>query len=327
MIALHLTAVTLTACTKICEICTIFPIHGAAGDTARTDKGINMNIKERALLQNESGILRKSGIYFHTVSAFAQQNLFYPLWGAEYTCTEPYRVIQKNLNIYLIFSVTKGTLYAEYRGEQLKAEPGDLLLLNCMYPHEYYVKDETVFSWFYFNGAASSAYCDFLYQNQGAVFRNHAQAGAQTVKILHMLSKGSVPDDLFSIEIHRLLGILNTVGQDSLRLSPQIAAARNWMEAHFSEDISIAQAANEANMSRSYFTRRFRAETGQTPQDFLLAARIAHAKTRLYESDDSIEQIAFDCAFCSSSNFIRAFRENTGMTPLQFRKTVNPSIH
>ena len=46
-----------------------------------------MDIRQQGIIRSEPGIIEKEGIYFHTASAFAQQHLFYGLWGARYLCS------------------------------------------------------------------------------------------------------------------------------------------------------------------------------------------------------------------------------------------------
>ena len=55
----------------------------------------------------ESGIIEKDGIYFHEASDFAKKHLFYPYWGAVYTCDIPYRVsrLKDYPKVYLLFYI------------------------------------------------------------------------------------------------------------------------------------------------------------------------------------------------------------------------------
>lgn len=278
-----------------------------------------MDIRKQGVIRSESGIIDKKGIYFHNASSFAQQYLFYGLWGAEYTCTAPYRVCRKGLNAFLLFFIKSGELYFEYRGQSFVARANDVVFLDCNHMHCYYAKDEVSFYWFHFHGAATAAYCNLLWKNNGAHFSGLFGLEHDFASIISMLRMNAVADDRISYTIHHLLALLNNQGHSSHPESTQITQAKEYMKAHLNEDISIAEVAEQVSMSRYHFSRRFRVETGMTPHAYLLDARIYYAKTRLVESDDSIEQIAMDCAFCSSSNFIRSFKKCTGMTPHHFR--------
>lgn len=283
-----------------------------------------MNLRNQGIIRSESGIIKKDGIYFHTSSGFAQQNLFYALWGANYLCTAPYRVDRKGFNAFLFFFIQSGEMYFEYRGRSFVACKNDVVLLDCNYQHYYYANEPVQFYWFHFHGACSAAYCDLLWKDSGALFKNLYALEGLFLDILKMLPMEPVADDRISVTIHRILSLLNTNGHMHTPLSSQIIQAQQWMDAHFKENISISDVAEQVSLSRYYFSRRFREETGMTPHDYLMNVRISYAKDRLANHVESIEQIAYDCAFCSSSNFIQAFKTKTGITPHQFRSIIAP---
>ena len=51
-----------------------------------------MDYQELKPRKDETGILNREGIYFHSPSDFARKNLYYIHFGGLYTCTFPYRV-------------------------------------------------------------------------------------------------------------------------------------------------------------------------------------------------------------------------------------------
>lgn len=286
-----------------------------------------MDIRQQGIIRFEPGIIEKEGIYFHTASAFAQQHLFYGLWGARYLCSAPYSVRRKHLNAFLMFYIHSGEMQFTYRDQTFTASADDIVLIDCNFPHNYYTKREAQFSWFHFHGNASQAYCDLLWKNNGALFSKQYGLEKDFQKIMQMLPLDANADDRMSVVIHHILSSLNTQGHAAHNVSPQIQAAKNWMDEHFHENIQIEEVAAQVSLSRFYFSRRFREETGLSPHEYLLNLRLSYAKLQLSESDDSIEEIAYDCAFCSASNLIRAFKKSTGLTPYQFRKTVFITTH
>lgn len=69
-----------------------------------------------------------------------------------------------------------------------------------------------------------------------------------------------------------------------------------------------------------YLGEVFRRRTGKTLHRALLENRLALAKRWLLQTDDTIEDIAFQTGFSSRSHFCTAFRKEVGLTPLQYRK-------
>ncbi|HJU97960.1 MAG TPA: helix-turn-helix domain-containing protein, partial [Jiangellaceae bacterium] len=74
-----------------------------------------------------------------------------------------------------------------------------------------------------------------------------------------------------------------------------------------------------ANMSSRTFARRFRAETGTTPYDWLLARRVTEAQRLLEEGDDPIERVAVLCGFGTAGAMRHHFAKRLGTTPQGYR--------
>jgi AraC family cel operon transcriptional repressor len=81
--------------------------------------------------------------------------------------------------------------------------------------------------------------------------------------------------------------------------------------------------------SAEHVAREVRRWLGKTPTDVVNDARLAHAASRLTETDDAILRIAFDCGFENVSHFYRLFRAQYGATPGQYRsrrqRVIDPS--
>ncbi len=96
----------------------------------------------------------------------------------------------------------------------------------------------------------------------------------------------------------------------------------DYMDRHYSEHISLSQAATIVHMSRSSFIRFFRRATAQTFTDYLCRFRIAKAQSLLATTDKSISEIGGDVGFGGQSHFGTVFRKTVNMTPLQYRRTM-----
>lgn len=102
--------------------------------------------------------------------------------------------------------------------------------------------------------------------------------------------------------------------------SPRIAAAREWLAANAHDpSCSIAEAAARTGLAASRFRSVFAAETGFSPQEYLLRQRIDRAKRMLSETDAPIIEIALSSGFNSSQYFATAFKRAVGVTPRAWR--------
>ena len=84
-------------------------------------------------------------------------------------------------------------------------------------------------------------------------------------------------------------------------------------------NITLDQAANAAALSKFYFTRFFKQQTGQTFHNYLSRLRVNRAEKYLAETDFLIIDIAYSCGFYSLKTFNRVFKNYTGASPSCYR--------
>lgn len=127
--------------------------------------------------------------------------------------------------------------------------------------------------------------------------------------------------------LHELIAwVIRDIRNDSRRTttdaaahSPPVAKAIEWLSQHLDEGVSVSDLAAAAGSSESYFRRRFHAETGLSPREYVAHYRLLESKRMLLATDHSITDIAMRLGFSTSAYFTSVFRRNTGQTPSQFR--------
>lgn len=98
-----------------------------------------------------------------------------------------------------------------------------------------------------------------------------------------------------------------------------LAGILDYMEGHLQEDLIVEDLAAMAAMSPRTFARRFRAETGSTPYDWLLARRVAAAQRMLEQGDDTIDAVASATGFGAGAALRHHFSRRLGTTPQAYR--------
>jgi transcriptional regulator GlxA family with amidase domain len=93
-----------------------------------------------------------------------------------------------------------------------------------------------------------------------------------------------------------------------------------WLRAHLDQPLSVRQLAARANMSERTFARRFVADTGTTPQRWLIGQRILLAQQLLEESDETVDAIADRAGFGNATALRHHFRAWRGTTPNAYRR-------
>lgn len=151
----------------------------------------------------------------------------------------------------------------------------------------------------------------------------------ETLRQMHFEQQGDLPhrDLLLNSLVDRLLvQLARAAGREQSPASGslcRVAELAQRIDRDFFQDISLDQAAQVAGVSRRRLTSLFRAVTGASFHQRLLALRTAHARRLLATTDDSVTTIAFACGFADLSTFYRAFARHAGCSPLQFRAAQN----
>jgi transcriptional regulator GlxA family with amidase domain len=93
-----------------------------------------------------------------------------------------------------------------------------------------------------------------------------------------------------------------------------------WLRAHLDQPVTVRQLAARANMSERTFARRFVADTGTTPQRWLIGQRILLAQQLLEETDETVDAVADHAGFGNATALRHHFRAWRGTTPNAYRR-------
>jgi AraC-like DNA-binding protein len=99
----------------------------------------------------------------------------------------------------------------------------------------------------------------------------------------------------------------------------RIWKARNFIDAHSSEELSLGRVARAANTSANYFSEKFKEATGVNFVKYVARARFEKAAALLRDGELRISEIAFAVGFQSLSQFNRVFKELSGKSPTEYR--------
>lgn len=94
-----------------------------------------------------------------------------------------------------------------------------------------------------------------------------------------------------------------------------------YIRTNYNQPITLEIAARYANMSTTYFSKKFKSVTGFGFKEYLCKIRLTEASKLLLETNNSITDIAFSCGFSDSNYFGDVFKKLKGISPLQYRKT------
>lgn len=277
------------------------------------------------LCQKETGVLPGSEIFFHTVGAPTQRLLYYISCCGHYYCERGYKIRRSQVNNLLLMLVDKGALRLEYRGRSDTVVAGELLLIDCTEPHYYAALEYVEIYWMHIAGANAFELCAYLTNAHDSVV-HHApdsdRAGALVRLLVSQYANNQPVSDaeqsrlLYNILCYLIAGAsAATAGEPT----GPVQEAMAFIQAHLREDLRLKRLAAHVYLSPSHLIRLFRAQTQQSPHEYVILCRMDRAKYLLKTTDLPVKRVAAEVGYQSESSFTAAFTERIGISPRAFR--------
>jgi AraC family transcriptional regulator, transcriptional activator FtrA len=99
------------------------------------------------------------------------------------------------------------------------------------------------------------------------------------------------------------------------------AETLTWLQEHLDDPVTIDDLAAKSAMSPRTFARRFQANTGTTPYQWLLRQRIQLAQRLLETGDLAIDMVASQSGFSTAANLRKHFHRAVRTSPHAYRRT------
>jgi AraC-like DNA-binding protein/ligand-binding sensor protein len=184
------------------------------------------------------------------------------------------------------------------------------------------------------------------YLRIGQVLR-HMPAKADTTKVSRQLERGGLrfadeirkaweknplfPPDKYNAVVRlltffaeQLSALTNQIVLEQQNVEPPLVQkAREYIEKHKSEELSLGDVAKAAGASVFHFCKVFHKATGLKFTDYVARVRLEDARNRLLNPNLRISEIAYDVGFQSLTQFNRTFKRVFSQSPTQFRARVS----
>ena len=212
------------------------------------------------------------------------------------------------------------------RGARCDSTAGHLMLFNPDDPHDGWAGTRTGFAYRMLYVSAEGV-AQLVGENRAfsrpmvrddELAARFAEASEDLVRPAGSLQAAERLSAVLRVMFERYAGVREP---GAIGKSSRISRVRDLLEVRYNEDVTIAQVAEVAGMSRVHATRQFTMAYGMPPHAYLNQVRIRHAKTLLLKGE-SAARIAAEVGFVDQSHFSRRFKRSVGVAPLAWARSM-----
>lgn len=268
----------------------------------------------------------------YTPSNFAKEDLLHLQEVGTLTALKPHESKRSHLKSYLLFVILHGSGSLVYKGISYPLKDGDCVFISCDEPYIHATgEDLWTIQWAHFYGCTMDGiYNKYCERGGQPVFRPVSKIPfAEALNKLY--DTAGIEDYMRDMKINeRLSSILTLIMENSWipekqtvgssnRSSDAMSEIKRYIEIHYREKILLDNLAELFYMNKYHMVRSFKSRYGDTIINYLTSQRIIAAKKKLRFSDESVEEIGFECGFEDANYFSRAFKKMEGYSPSSYR--------
>lgn len=267
----------------------------------------------------------------YTPTLFAKSSLLYLQEIGNLQAEQPHTSSRKHLPSYLFFCVNYGNGELKYQGKIHKLVQGDCVFIDCQLPYSHSTGIVLwSLSWIHFSGVTMKDIYK-KYQERGGRPIFHPENIIPFIELhKNLLDLATSDDHIRDMRINSCLNELLILlmneswypaeKNDSILKKQNIDPIREFLDAHYTEKISLDTLAEQFFISKFYLTRVFKEQFGVSINTYVLNLRITKAKQMLRFTDKKLEDIGYQCGLGAPHYFSRIFKQIEGITPSEFRE-------
>jgi len=229
--------------------------------------------------------------------------------------------------------VLKGSGKQNLNGTEYSIGEGHIYLLT---PTDYHdvspIKEFEVFNIMFHETLLSDEFLNIIASNKGnIIFRLEKDEFEEVKNLCNIMEneyfknknyKNTYIKNLLECFMIHIFRASNFEDTKKSKQSTQIQKAIRHIQLHFKDNPSLGDMAKLTNTNPSYFSQKFKSETGKGYNEYLTERKIKYAKTLLRAGGFSVTEICYASGFNSLSNFLRVFKEKLGMSPTEYAKEI-----
>lgn len=234
----------------------------------------------------------------------------------------------------ILLYCTDGQGWIELNGSTSQVHAGEVFMLPVDVPHAYGADPQNPWSiyWLHINGTHCSTATMTIMERDGEPLRAiqvglSDERNALFTHIANTLLKGYSASNLLQANLALPYYLSSFIGPEhfsSQKPSASDASATEkaimYMQDNLSNSLSLDNIACSVNLSVSFFSRKFKKDTGYAPIEYFNYLRIQKACQLLHFSSWRINEVASAIGIDDPFYFSRLFKQQMGLSPAHYRK-------
>lgn len=253
----------------------------------------------------------------------------YPLAIGRYEKSHGHQMVRNRHDDNLIIYCFSGKGHLKTKHWQGEVNPGEIILLPAGVNHQYKADREDPWSiyWCHFSGERATDYIynmDYRDEAPTRAIPHPPNLLAQFSTVLAQSSSGFDTKGMV-YATNMLKQLLAYIGKLISEKNNNIAEfdihrIQTFMLQNLDKSIDLEALAEATQLSKFYFSKKYKQTTGHSPIKHFLTMKIQYASYLLETSEMSIQDIANRVGYEDALYFSRLFRKSCGLSPAKYRR-------
>lgn len=195
--------------------------------------------------------------------------------------------------------------------------------------HEYAadVDDPWSIYWVHFEGKLSQEFYDHIGLHSASENIGFEQTIVSIFESNFELRRTHYDIDAFILgahNLHRLLSLIALLKKQRKHptgIEINLNEVREIMLDHIHGQLSLDVLSEKVQLSKYYFSKRFKTLTGESPMQYFSNLKIQRACQLLDKTPQTIKHIALSLGYDDAYYFSRLFKKTVGLSPKQYRES------